>query len=527
MDFWRLFQEIFAYHAQSPMIFTSGVFLPLFIFFILVYAFIQKNKLAATLFVIAFSLLFYYKSSGWHLIVLIFTVFSNYSFAWYINRLTNAKQKKAALVFAIAFSLGVLAYFKYTNFILFSFSALFENNFAPLDIFLPIGISFFTFQGLSYILDVYYKRTQPSDNILDFAFYLTFFPLLLAGPIMRSHIFLPQIKRGASITKAGVNFGLWLILSGLIKKAVIADYIGQYNNLIFDAPFSYNGFEILAAILGYTLQIYCDFSGYSDIAIGIAAIMGYDLGVNFNYPYKSRNITEFWQRWHISLTSWFREYLFLPVAYAVSNSLKKMKYLGVKTEIWIYLAASMVTFLLCGLWHGPEWKFILWGGAHGLGLVLHRAFKKPLKKKVPDNPFTIFLSWFVTFIFVVVLWVFFRAADVTTEQVITKIVDDKEVQVTQNHTTNAYQVAWYMIKKASTETDLGFMVHFWNARMVWVLFVIAGFAMHAFPQEWSQKASLLFSKSHFVVKLLLFLVVLQLVVQFRGVDVQPFIYFQF
>lgn len=509
------------------MIFNSGLFLFLFIAFIIVYSLIHKNKLAVAVFVSAFSFFFYYKSNGWYLLILVFTVISNYSFAFFIQRTEHKLYRKMILILALLMSLGVLAYFKYTNFILFNISLLFEGNFAPLEIFLPIGISFFTFQGLSYILDVYFKRMEPADNFLDFTFYLTYFPLLLAGPIMRAHIFIPQIKKGGIITRQSVYFGLWLIMSGLIKKALIADYIGQYNNLVFAAPGSYSGFEILAAILGYTLQIYCDFSGYSDMAIGIASIMGFDLGINFNFPYKSRNITEFWRRWHISLTSWFREYLFLPIAYAVSNKMKKMQYLGIKTEIWIYLIASLVTFILCGLWHGPEWKFILWGGLHGLALVIHRAFKKFLKKRVPDNPVSIFFSWLLTFLFVVFLWLFFRATDISSETTITKIVDGLEEQVVVVETTNAFNVAWFMIKKAATETDFGFARHFWDARATWVILLLVGFAMHAFPEKWTTKSADLFIKSPFIVKLFLFIVIVQLVIQFESADVQPFIYYQF
>ncbi len=527
MNLLRIIEELFSYNPQSPMLFNSGLFFLLFVFFIVIYSFIHKNKLAVTLFVIAFSLLFYYKSSGWYLLILIFTAVSNYGFAMLIQRTENKQIRRVYLYIALILSLGVLAYFKYANFILLNISLIFEGNFAILDIFLPIGISFFTFQGLSYILDIYYKRTEPANNFLDFTFYLTFFPLLLAGPIMKAHDFIPQIKKGAAISKERIYFGLWLIMSGLVKKAIIADYIGQYNNLIFASPGSYSGFEIMAAILGYTLQIYCDFSGYSDMAIGIAGIMGFDLGINFNFPYKSRNITEFWQRWHISLTTWFREYLFLPLAYAVSNKMKKMRYLNVKTEIWIYLIASMVTFLLCGLWHGPEWKFILWGGMHGVALVIHKILRKFLKKRVPDNYFTVFISWLITFTFVVFLWVFFRASDIKEETIVTKIIDNTEKQVVETKTVNAFQVAWYMIKKALTETDPAFAKYFWDARMTWVIMVLLGYAMHAFPEKWTEKSARLFIKSPFLLKILLFFIVVQLVIQFQSEDIQPFIYFQF
>ena len=410
---------------------------------------------------------------------------------------------------------------------MFNWAAIVGNNFSPLDIFLPIGISFYTFQSVSYVFDVYRRKLKPTKNILDYGFFLTFFPQLVAGPIVKAHHFLPQLEKKRIITKTAVYIGIWLIMIGLFKKAVIADYISQYNDLIFAAPFNYNGFENLMAVFGYTMQIYLDFSGYSDMAIGLGAIMGFDLGKNFNFPYKARNITDFWQRWHISLTTWFRDYLFLPLAYFVSGKMKKMKYLGVKTEYWIYLFAAMLTFLLTGLWHGADWQFIFWGGMHGVAIVIHKISKKWIRKKIPKNALTQSFFWLITFIFVVVLWIFFRAVDIEREIVITQLVNGHEEQIIRTHTIDAFQVAWLMLKNIFTDFDIRFAKHFWDARITWVVFVAIGFLMHSIPEKWNEKLIEFYVKSPFLLKLIVFIITVQLVIQFQNEEVQPFIYFQF
>lgn len=557
--------ELFGYNSNAPMIFNSGVFLVLFIVFISIYALIRKNRLSVTLFVIAFSLLFYYKSSGWYLWILVFTTITDFAFALAITRAQKLLFKRIWLFLSVGVSLGILAYFKYTNFILENFHAIIGDNFQPLDIFLPIGISFYTFQSISYVLDVYWKKLEPTTNILDYAFFLTFFPQLVAGPIVKANLFLPQLQKPITIKKDWVYAGLWLIIVGLFKKAVIADYIAQYNDLVFKDPTHYSGFENLMAALGYSIQIYCDFSGYSDMAIGLGKIMGFDLGINFNFPYKSLNITDFWRRWHISLSSWLRDYLYIPLGGNRKG----------KTRMYINL---FITMLLGGLWHGASWKFMFWGAGHGVALAVHKATKTRFLDKIKPNFAINFISWTFTFIFVVFLWIFFRANDIQHQvykyntviaentNVEAKIIKDKNKHVLQlkhfikdsikstseqildtqsgkfvikrdttgktetiivNEIENAYSVAWSMIEKIACDTDLAYALPFIKVRYIWFIFVVIAYLMHAVPSNFSEQIKQAFIRSPYIVKLIIFIVLVQLVVQFKPEGVQPFIYFQF
>ncbi len=564
MNFQRYIDFLFGYDKSSPMMFNSGVFLVLFVIFISIYALIHKNKISVTVFVIAFGLLFYYKSSGWYLWVLIFTTLADYSFAIIITKAKQQIYKRIFLIISLCISFGLLFHFKYTNFLLLNFHAIAGSNFQPLDIFLPIGVSFYTFQSVSYILEIYWGRLKPTRNILDYAFFITFFPQLVAGPIVKANYFLPQVSKPINIRKEDVYAGLWMVMVGLFKKAIIADYISQYNDLVFANPSQYSGFENLMAVYGYTLQIYCDFSGYSDMAIGIAMIMGFDLGVNFNFPYQAKNITDFWRRWHISLSSWLREYLYIPL-----GGNKKGK---VRTYINLFL-----TMLLGGLWHGASWKFMFWGAWHGVGLAIHKATKKALDK-VPNRMPTNAIAWFVTFHFVVFLWIFFRANDLNHEVYkhvediavnkrteakidhlkgkntllvsifrndtlvntikqplvetgnnlrIKKEITDGAETIVVNQVEDAFHVAWSIVGNITTDMDLAYAFPFLKVRYLWVILLIIGFAMHSTPGNWNKKIKESFIKSPYLLKVFVFVVLVQLVIQFKSSDVQPFIYFQF
>ena len=286
--------------------------------------------------------------------------------------------RRVFILFSIISNLGILAYFKYTGFIVntindlleliikvYDFLAAFSNShlgtsFNISNIILPVGISFFTFQSLSYTIDVYRKKMEPVRNIIDFGFYVSFFPQLVAGPIVRASEFIPQLYSEFQLAKREFSHALFLISKGLIKKIIISDFIAiNFIDRVFDAPSIYSGFENLMAVYGYGLQIYCDFSGYTDIAIGVALILGFRLPVNFNSPYKAASITDFWKRWHISLSRWLKDYLYIPL-----GGNRKGK---IRTNINL-----MITMLLGGLWHGASLRFIIWGGLHGIGLVINR-----------------------------------------------------------------------------------------------------------------------------------------------------------
>lgn len=486
-DALRNIASLFVYDAEAPLLFSSGVFWILFLIFLPIYSLLKKRKLQMSLFVVAFSLYFYYKSSGLFFLMLMGTSMVDWLVSRWIAATRGRGARLAMMWFSIALSLSILGYFKYANFFLWNWNAMVEGNFQPLDIVLPVGISFYTFQSISYVVDVYKGKLAPTRTWLDYIFFLSFFPALVAGPIVRADYFLPQLEKNEPPTSADIWGGLWLVMVGVIKKALIADYIAQYNDLIFNQPELYTGVQTLMGVLGYTMQIYCDFSGYSDMAIGIALIMGFRLGINFDSPYQSRNLTEFWRRWHISLSSWLRDYLYIPLG-------------GNRKGTFRTYLNNFLTMLIGGLWHGAAWKFVFWGAMHGVGLAVHKACK-PVLKKIPDNWLVVFISWALTFVYVSLLWVFFRAADFSQSVLIIQniFVDFRWDQIPQ----------------------------FFEARMVWCIMMTALIVMHFIPQRYADKAQLIFIRSPWIVRLLIFLIVVQLVIEFMTAEVSPFIYFQF
>ena len=479
--------QLFLYDSSSPMLFSSGFFWFLFILFLPVYILLKGSKAKMVLFVVGFSLYFYYKSSGLFFLMLIGTSLIDWMLSWAIFRQKSQGKRLALMWLSVAISLSILGYFKYANFFLWNWNAMVEGNFQPLDIILPVGISFYTFQSISYVVDVYKKRITPSRTWFDYLFFLSFFPALVAGPIVRADYFLPQLRKNLQPTSAMIWAGLWLVIIGIAKKAVIADYIAQYNDLVFDNPAIYTGVQALMGVLGYTMQIYCDFSGYSDMAIGLALIMGFKLGINFDSPYQSRNLTEFWRRWHISLSSWLRDYVYIPLG-------------GNRKGIFRTYLNNFLTMLIGGLWHGAAWKFIFWGAMHGAGLAVHKACK-PWLSKIPDNAFTIFFFWLLTFIYVSFLWVFFRAA--------------------------SFEDSILIVKNIFVDFEFRQIPQFFTNRMVWCIMMAVLIIMHFVPQRWADRLQDTFIRSPWIVKLIVFLISVQLVIEFMTAEVQPFIYFQF
>ncbi len=487
-DFLLNVADRLTYNPAEPMLFPSGTFWALFLLFMPLYGLLRRRLWQMLIFVVAFSLFFYYNSSG----AFVFLLAGTSLLDWTLSRLMSTPGRSRAarrwcVAVSLTASLGILAYFKYANFFLWNINAMIGGNFQPLDLVLPVGISFYTFQSISYVIDVYKGRVQPTRTWLEYTFYLSFFPALVAGPIVRADYFLPQIRENHHATRTEVYTGLWLILLGVLKKAVIADYIAQYNDLIFDTPGAYSGFETMMGIIGYTMQIYCDFSGYSDMATGIALIMGFKLAKNFDFPYKSQNLTDFWRRWHISLSTWLRDYVYIPLG-------------GNRRGTFRTYINNFTTMLIGGLWHGAAWKFVFWGGMHGAGLAIHKATRKYLAK-LPDTWLTRALSWAVTMCFVSALWVFFRA-------------DSWEASVT-------------ILRTAVDDFSLSCIPAFASARMTWLIMMLVVIAAHALPSRLWDKAGNAFVRSPWLAKLATFIVVVQLVLEFRSADVAPFIYFQF
>lgn len=485
---WHNICRLLTYDASAPMLFSSGTFWALFLVFMPLYGLLKRRWWQMAVFVVAFSFFFYYKSSGLFVLMLAGTSLLD----WWLSRLMSRPgmsrgRRKACVALSLTVSLGILAYFKYANFFLWNIQAMVGGNFQPLDLVLPVGISFYTFQSVSYIIDVYKDRVAPTETWLEYAFFLSFFPALVAGPIVRADYFLPQIRANASATRTEVYAGLWMIILGVVKKAIIADYIAQYNDLIFQTPGGYSGFETLMGIIGYTMQIYCDFSGYSDMAIGIALIMGFKLAPNFNFPYKARNLTDFWRRWHISLSTWLRDYIYIPLG---GNR---------KGTARTYLN-NFATMLIGGLWHGAAWKFVFWGAMHGAGLAVHKA-SKPYLGRVADTWPVKALSWLLTMAVVAALWVFFRA-------------DSWADSVT-------------VLASVFRDFSPAYIPAFAAARTLWLILMLVIIVAHALPSSFWVRAQKWFVGTPWLVKLLVFVVVVQLVLELRSESVTPFIYFQF
>lgn len=479
--------HLLAYDREAPMLFSSGLFWLIFILILPIYVALKSSKPKMVFFVVLFSLYFYYKSSGLFFLMLIGTSYIDWLVSLRIRKASTKGKKKAWMCLSIILSLSILGYFKYANFFLWNWNQMVEGNFQPLDIILPVGISFYTFQSISYVVDVYKQRIKPTRNWIDYLFFLSFFPALVAGPIVRADYFLPQLEKNEKATSAMVWGGLWLIIIGIIKKALIADYISQYNDLIFNDPQLYTGVQTLMGILGYTMQIYCDFSGYSDMAIGLALIMGFRLGINFNAPYQSRNLTEFWRRWHISLSSWLRDYLYIPLG-------------GNRKGTFRTYVNNFLTMLIGGLWHGAAWKFVFWGAMHGVGLAVHKACQ-PVLKRIPDNFITVFISWALTFVYVSLLWVFFRAA--------------------------SFEDSILIIKNIGVDFRWDQFPQFAVARPEWCIMMAVLIIFHFLPVSWGEAAERFFIRSPWVIKLAIFIVTVQLVIEFMSSEVAPFIYFQF
>ncbi len=488
---WNKLADVLTYHSGQPMIFTTGIFLFLFLGFSFVYVLLHRKDTLRIVFVTAFSYYFYYKSSGFYFFLLAIVTLTDFFVAKWLSHTETQWRRKLLLVLSLCVDLGLLCYFKYTNFFYQMIVSLWHGTFHPLDIFLPVGISFFTFQSMSYTIDVYRRQLQPLSRLLDYAFYVSFFPQLVAGPIVRARDFIPQIHRPLFVSSEMFGKGVFFILSGLFKKAVVADYISvNFVERIFDNPALYSGVENLLGVYGYALQIYCDFSGYSDMAIGIALLLGFRFPLNFRSPYKAFNVTDFWHRWHISLSMWLRDYLYISM-----GGNRKGKF-----RMYVNL---FLTMLLGGLWHGASANFVVWGGLHGVALVANKWWcdfrGKP--KTATSCGVKKFLSIVVTFHFVCLCWIFFR-----------------------NQT---FATSITMLRQIFTSFHSEIFVQ-WVAgySSVFTLMII-GYLLHFAPDSWGDGFCRVVEKMPLVGKAFLLVALIFLVVQIKSGDVQPFIYFQF
>lgn len=476
---------IFKYSFDKPWFFTNLSFLGALGIFLMIYALVLDKPIIKKLFLILFSLFFYYKSSGPYLIIFVLMIVVDYNVAILIEKITVRLYKKLLLGLSIVLSLSFLLYFKYAGFFIINFNSLFEGNIDIPKLFLPIGISFYTFQSISYIIDVYNKEIDSTKKFVDYVFYMTFFPHLVAGPIVRARDFIYQIDSPLKIDKDIFKESLFRIIIGLGKKLLIADYLAKYVDIIHSNPATYSGLENLISMYVYSFQIYFDFSGYSDIAIGIALILGYKLKENFDHPYLAENITSFWRKWHMSLSSWLRDYLYIPMG-------------GNRKGVYKTYLFLLITMTVGGFWHGAKWTFIIWGVLHGIGLMVHKLIGKYNFLKIFSNKA---VNIFITFNYISLLWIFFRSTDTTT--------------------------ALVSLNKIFFHTDFTQIVGFYLARKEVILFIIFSGLIIFLINYFKGLIIRLYNKVPIYVTLLFIIVFFQIIIQVKDNIVEPFIYFQF
>jgi len=483
---WNEINQLFVYREEEPILFHHGFFLFIFSLFLMAFSFMKNRGKGGLVLLGMFSLYFYYKASGVFILLLLLTISFDYLISFFIEKTQKLWLRKWILFCGITLSLSLLFYFKYRNFFLSNYNDWFGTSFPMENLVLPIGISFYTFQSISYMVDIYQNKIE-RPSFFKYLIYMIFFPHLVAGPIVRAKEFLPQLENESKESLAEINEALGLILKGFIKKVIIADFVAQYSDVVFSEPLGFSGSEHLLSSLCYSLQIFCDFSGYTDMAIGIALLMGYRLGVNFNSPYKASSITDFWRRWHISLSSWLKDYLYIPMG-------------GNKKGFSLQLVFLLITMLLGGFWHGADWKFVFWGAGHGILLVLHKLWLKIKGEKTQNKLFNIFSVAF-TFFLVNLLWIPFRA-------------------VSFDDTLLIYQ-------KIFTEFSVPKLIQAIQNNYLLFLVFIFGYTATLLSQKLKEGIISLFSRQHLVFKFLIFILFIQLFFQIQSEEVHPFIYFSF
>jgi alginate O-acetyltransferase complex protein AlgI len=385
------------------MIFSSLTFLGFFAAMLALLAAIPSANMKKALLLIGSYYFYAYWDYRFTVLMLCATV-ANYVFGLRIERSDDEAVRRRWLVASVVVNLSVLGFFKYFNFFVSSANALLASlgtQFPLLDIVLPVGISFIVFEVMSYTIDIYRRTSASARTVWDLALLVAFFPHLIAGPILKPREFLPQLENPITITWKNLEAGIQIFMTGLIKKLLIADNLAPFVDTIYKSPGDFASVTVWLAVLAYAIQIYCDFSGYTDMAIGSARCMGFSIPQNFNMPYVARSITDFWRRWHISLSTWLREYLYISLGGNRHGELKQYRNL-------------MLTMLLGGLWHGASWNFVVWGGLHGVGLAAHKVYAKVRPSSWVRIPLYRGASWLVTFAFVSLAWVFFRSTDFAT-----------------------------------------------------------------------------------------------------------------
>ena len=539
--------------TSRPWTFLELGFWVFFVLVLIGFASLERKLALRNAYLMLVSWFFYYHTSQWYVVLLIFATSVDFGVAHALHRSDKPWLRKLLLALSVLSNLGVLFFFKYAYFAADLWNDLtglawnptpfwagwsnasLGTDFVEDVILLPVGISFYTFQCLSYTIDVYRRNLKPVARFTDFAFYVSFFPQLVAGPIVRASDFVPQLYQSYRVTRAQFGLGLFWIINGLLKKVILADFLAVHLvDRIFSQPTLYTGWENALGLLAYTMQVYADFSGYTDIAIGIALWMGFTLAKNFDSPYKASSVGEFWKRWHMSLSSWLKDYLYIPLGGNRSGSVASYLLifaglfglaLSATSPFVSYLLAGvvlvflllyqfipvfrrgfntnvnlMLTMLLGGLWHGASWNFMVWGGLNGLGLLAHKQWTRLRPYRV-EGWMLRGLGVLITLLFITFTRIWFRAPDWSTAMSIV----------------NQLSTGWNVVP------SLAMLAAWWRPALILAM----GFAIHWIPERYKAWYRDRFANLNPILLAGISLAAILLAYQFMAAESQPFIYFQF
>ena len=549
-------QELFSLQQQESLLFTR---LDFWIFFLLVmcaFVLIHQKYLIRSIFLTAVSLFFYFKTSGNFVLLLGLMLLLNYGLGLLVHRAQKLGFQRLWLTIGITLNLLALGYFKYAYFFTEAFNAQFGTDFNVVNqfavwgnelfgkgsfvdkILVPIGVSFFTFHNISYLVDIVRKEIRAAKNFFDYALYVTYFPHLIAGPIVRARDFLPQVNAPYQLSKYDFSWSLWMIGKGLLKKLIFADYIAvQFIDKVLDAPETYPGFVGVLAMFAYSLQIYADFSGYTDMAIGVSKLMGFTLLENFNSPYKAVSVGDFWRRWHKSLSSWLRDYLYIPLGgnqkgsvgtyimtaiilgflYFITGWLALFYIYGGLTFLYVLLwqiykpfrkvavrdLNLLITMIVGGLWHGASQNFVVWGAMNGAALVLYNYWKK-------ISPYEQSNLWLIRG------WrIFLTLSFITFTRVWFRLPESWQPLAYLTHVTQHFDwgiKTWFVV---------------WNTYWAVLLLLLLGFITHWLPQPWKDAFVRFFAKWPMFLQALGFALLVFILFQAVSDSFKAFVYFQF
>jgi D-alanyl-lipoteichoic acid acyltransferase DltB (MBOAT superfamily) len=539
--------------TSRPWTFLELGFWVFFALVLIGFASLERKLALRNAYLMLVSWFFYYHTSQWYVVLLIFATSVDFGVAHALYQSDKPWLRKLLLALSVLSNLGVLFFFKYAYFAADVWNDLtglawnptpfwagwsnasLGTDFVEDMILLPVGISFYTFQCLSYTIDVYRRNLKPVARFTDFAFYVSFFPQLVAGPIVRASDFVPQLYQPYQVTRAQFGLGLFWIVNGFLKKVILADFLAVHLvDRIFSQPTLYTGWENALGLLAYTMQVYADFSGYTDIAIGIALWMGFTLAQNFNSPYKASSVGEFWKRWHMSLSSWLKDYLYIPLGgnrsgsvasyllifaglfgFALTATSSLVSYLLAGVVLFFLLLYQfipafrrgfntnvnlMLTMLLGGLWHGASWNFMVWGGLNGLGLLAHKQWSR-IRPYRMEGWMLRGLGVLITLLFITFTRIWFRAPDWSTAMSIV----------------NQLSTGWNVIP------SLAMLAAWWRPALILAM----GFAIHWIPERHKAWYRDRFANLNPFLLAVLSLGAILLAYQFMAAESQPFIYFQF